>query len=142
MNIDRVPRSCAGASRADKHTFGALCRSNFVLQYIFFCSRIFSAELPAMASRMCHTGGGRKSLKLLIFYTREAGRTEFQLCRGVLNSWARNIKNVAPQKQNSICKTRAQDANAITLLNFNKILLTYSASQDSNLGVQFIKCWT
>ncbi len=26
------------------------------------------------------------------------------------HSWARNIKNVAPQKQNAICKTRAQYA--------------------------------
>jgi 1,2-phenylacetyl-CoA epoxidase PaaB subunit len=27
---------------------------------------------------------------------------------GCTHSWARNIKNVAPQKQNAICKTRAQ----------------------------------
>jgi hypothetical protein len=27
-----------------------------------------------------------------------------------MHSWARNIKNVAPQKKNAICKTRAQYA--------------------------------
>jgi hypothetical protein len=26
------------------------------------------------------------------------------------HSWACNLKNVAPQKQNTICKTRAQDS--------------------------------
>jgi hypothetical protein len=36
------------------------------------------------------------------------------------HSWARNIKNVAPQKQNAICKTRAQYANAIALFNYLK----------------------
>jgi hypothetical protein len=29
---------------------------------------------------------------------------------GVGRSWGRNLKNVAPQKQNAICKTRAQYA--------------------------------
>jgi hypothetical protein len=33
-------------------------------------------------------------------------------------SWARKLKKVALQKQNSICKTRAQDA--IALLNYLK----------------------
>jgi hypothetical protein len=31
-------------------------------------------------------------------------------CAIRLHSWARNLKNVAPQKQNAICKTRAQYA--------------------------------
>jgi hypothetical protein len=31
-------------------------------------------------------------------------------CAIKVHSWARNLKNVAPQKQNAICKTRAQYA--------------------------------
>jgi hypothetical protein len=34
--------------------------------------------------------------------------------------WACNFRNVAPQKQNTICKTRAQHAKAIALLNYLK----------------------
>jgi hypothetical protein len=41
---------------------------------------------------------------------------------GCWHSWACNLKNVAPQKQNAICKTRAQ--NAIALLNYlNRMVL-------------------
>jgi hypothetical protein len=34
--------------------------------------------------------------------------------------WERNLKNVAPQKQNAICKTRAQYTKRIALLNYLK----------------------
>jgi hypothetical protein len=46
--------------------------------------------------------------------------------------WACNFKNVAPQKQNAICKTRAQYAKAIALLNY----LKRTAPQQLMLGRQ------
>jgi hypothetical protein len=42
------------------------------------------------------------------------------LRRAFWHSWARNIKNVAPQNQNAICKTRANTQNAIAFLNYLK----------------------
>jgi hypothetical protein len=32
-----------------------------------------------------------------------------------MQGWARTFKNVAPQKQNPICKGKAQNANALEL---------------------------
>jgi hypothetical protein len=72
----------------------------------------------------------------------------------------RNIKNVVPQKQNAICKTRAQYAKRAAKINAKntrfhkkdfkaqlqlKDITTDSeflASQDSNLGPQNFKRWT
>jgi hypothetical protein len=42
------------------------------------------------------------------------------LHHGNRNKWARNIKNIAPQKQNAIYKTRVQSQNAIALLKYLK----------------------
>jgi hypothetical protein len=52
---------------------------------------------------------------------------------GYCHSWARKPKKVAPQKQNAICKTRAQ--NAIALLNYLKRI----APQQSMLRMQVFK---
>ncbi len=44
---------------------------------------------------------------------------------GALHSWARKLKEVVPQKQNAICKTRAQHAKRnCGLLNYLKRIAT------------------
>jgi hypothetical protein len=51
------------------------------------------------------------------------------------HSWVCNLKNVAPQKQNAICKTRAQYAKR----NFALKYLKHIALQQLMLRMQFLQ---